>query len=628
MSDYQLGRNPSNLPMRPLNGGIVLNRPSQILEGAQCVDAQNYIITENGPKRRPGYEPYGAVEETYDLLASTEYRHIDLFAFWTSEVGSLEHELMLITAGPLFKVGIGGMEEVEWSYDTGTIDVSGETITGTGTAFLSADLSEGFILRCGGGEGRIEEIISETGIRLREGHTIPDGAGLSYSIQHAFNDNPVYLCDWVVHNNEVIFTDFNSPPVVYKPTEAAGSQLDWYIDDTGYMIDSGSGPEEFVARCVAVFQERVFMAHTLESTDGLRRQRIRWSTATNPRDFSDETAYIDLPYTQGGIVRMVVLGNTLVVYFDDTIFIGLPTNNPNLPVAFQKVDTGNIGLVGMKAIASYVNGHFFVGQDDMYIMTVEGPQRIGASVVARTIRESQHKERIYATIDPSNDRAVFGFTKERTQMEELWSFNYKSRAWSYTAFETYMLAYPLVVFSLTWDDLIGFTWSETNPIGGTYPTWETMSARDGVPRMFAEYNGYLRQLSNNGRVDKFPDGVGGIAEEPIEAVYETGDLDLDTPDQVKTFLRISAKIDFSVEPDSTVNFSVQGSWNRGRNWKRLGTLRIRPNWDEGYVNFLMTSSHVRFRLTTTAEIAPFTITEMVVKVRVKGMEKSIGAQQP
>jgi len=625
MSSYDLGRNPDSLPMRPLDKGMILNRPSQLLPAGACVDAKNYIITENGPMRRHGYGQYGNVGEDYAASHMVDYLPIDLFAFWTGEVGSLEHELMLITDGPLYTVGVTATEEVEWRYETGTITVSGELVTGAGTDFEDTGVHEGFILRANGGEGRISVINSATSITLEEGHTISDGVGLSYYIQHAFNDNPKYLCDWQVFNSEIIFTDFNAPPVCYDPTAAVGSQLDWFITDPDDMIQGDSGAEEFVARCVAVFQDRVYFGHLLEVTDGLRRQRIRWSTATNPRDFSESTAWIDLPYTQGGIVRMVVLGNTLVVYFDDAIFIGIPTNNPYLPVSFQKVDTGNIGLVGMKAVAAFTNAHFFVGQDDIYQMSVEGPQRIGSPVVSKTVRESKRKERIYVVCDPSNDRVVFGFTKDRTRMEQLWSFQYKSGGWSYTTFNTYLIAYPLSVFSLTWGDLAGMTWDN---IEDSYPSWASMTSDEGTMELFIEFNGYLRQLIQGSAYDALPSVEGVVSQETIEAVYETGDLDLDQPDGVKTFLRIGIKVDFSVAPNDAVLFSVQGSHNRGRSWKRLGTLRIKENYDEGYVNFLITSSHVRFRLTSTAEVAPFTITEIVVKVRGKGVEKDLSGQTP
>ena len=91
---------------------------------------------------------------------------------------------------------------------------------------------------------------------------------------------------------------------------------------------------------------------------------------------------------------------------------------------------------------------------------------------------------------------------------------------------------------------------------------------------------------------------------------------------------MSLKIDFDSMPSGTTTFSLQGSWNRGRNWENLSALLIEQNYDEGYSNFLLTSSHVRFKITCTAAIAPYVISELVLKIRARGKENSLGVQTP
>ena len=213
-------------------------------------------------------------------------------------------------------------------------------------------------------------------------------------------------------------------------------------------------------------------------------------------------------------------------------------------------------------------------------------------------------------------------------MEELWSFCYTTKGWSYDPVSSYMIANPLLSLDLSWSDLAGYTWDDANPINATFPTWDSMVLKENAQHFFIETNGFLRQLSVNGYIDKLPDNLGSVIETPIVAVYETGDFDFDDPDVIKTFLRISLKVDFEIEPNEDVLFAVQGSWNRGRSWKALGTLRIKNTYDEGYINFLLTSSHVRFKFTCSNAIAPFTITEAVLKVRTRGEELSLGVQAP
>ena len=622
MSNFLNISAPKSFPMRPLNKGMILNMPPQIVSPEACLEALNYIITENGPKKRPGYEPYGSL--AYDTTIKLAYKFIDIFTFWTTSSGESDRELLLITDGGLYKVGLGGLEEVPWAYDTGTITVDGVDVTGIGTDFLAADIYADDILRCNDKEARILEIPGATSITLDPSSDIDNVAGATYSIQRAFNTDPTHLCDWVVTpDKELIFTDLNAPLVVYKYDQAAGEQLEMYIQSDDYKIMSSTEPEDFVANCITLFQDRLFVGYTIEPTDGIRRQRIRWSKVTNLRDFSESTAYLDLPYTQGAIQRLVPMGNILVVYFSDAIFFGIPTNNPDLPVAFQKVETGNMGLVGQKAVISFINGHFYVSQDDIFYLSSSGPERIGSPVIKRTIKESNFRERIYVAPDIENERIVFGFTKDSEQMEELWSFNYKSKGWSYENISSYMIANPLLSFNLNWADLAGFTWED---LTASYATWDSMSAKENEIRFFIESNGFLRQLSTNSAFDLLPDNAGGTISSSVDTVYITPDIDFKAPDTLKTFIRLSLKLNFDTYPAVNTLFSLHGSTNRGRSWQSLGSLVVRAGDDEGYATFLMTSSHARFRLTCTAEVAPYTLEEIVLKVRSRGAEFTVGTQ--
>jgi hypothetical protein len=611
---------PQDFAIRPLNKGIILDQPSQTLPKEACVDAVNYIIDKYGPRRRPGWEMYGR-----DRI---RYRLIDMFTFWTSETGDESQITLVITDGPLYRVAITGVEEIPWDYDTGTVTVTGDAVEGFGTAFTDEGILPGDILEIGEEIARVLEVADNTHITLREATITDTGAAVGYRILRSFNESAVHMPDFVVYNNEVVFTDFNRPLFCFNPTNAPGSQLEYYINIDDYKIDSGSGPEDFVASCIAMFQDRLYVGYTLEPTDGLRRQRIRWSTATNPRDFSDATAWMDLPYTQGAIRRLVPLSNTLIAYFDDAVFVGTPTTNPYLPVYFQKVEMGGVGLVGMKAITSFLDSHFFVGQDDVYQMSSTGPQKLESPVVDATLRDCEVRERIYVVVDPENDRVMFGFPKLSYFMEVIWSMSYITGGWSREELQTYMIASPLINLSLGWDDLTG-TWED---LEDTFPTWDDMDYNERHRAIYSENNGYIRKLGVDSVQDVTMVGEDEYTYErivsPITAVYETPDFDLDDPDGIKTFLRLSMKVTFSAFPPGTSLFSVQASWNRGRNWEALGNVEIETGYDEGYINFLMTSSHVRFRITTFVLAAPFRIDEICLKIRTRGREVTTGFQSP
>lgn len=613
---------PQDIPLRPLNKGMILNVPPQVLPYEACVEAKNLMIKEIGPERRPGLDIYAAGQQC-------PYRPVDMVTFWAS---TGDQQTLLMTNKTLFQVGpFSGFSEVPWAYDEGQVSVAGDLVTGTvAVDFVDAGILPGDLVRIGDEEAVVDSVVNDTTIQITDENDLTDTVGdVDYSIQRAFNNSDIHLLDYVITDDEIIFTDFHRPLVVYKYGNPVGEQLEYFIQEDAHKIDSGNGPEDFAAGCIAVFQDRIFVGYTHEGTDGIKRQRIRWSSATNKRDFSPAENWLDLPYVQGAIRRLVVLGNTLVAYFDDAIFVGVPTNNPFLPVAFQKMETGGIGLVGMKAVMPYLDGHFFVGQDDIYLLTNRGAEKIGSPVVRRTIAESDYRERIYAAIDPENEQIVFGFTKASRYMEELWCFNYKSGGWSYWDIHSLMITNPIVNYQLSWDDLVGFSWSQPDPgddppIGDFFPNWDSMDLSERRRAFYIEENFYIRKLGITNTFDIGPDNE----EREINMVYETGDFDLNDPDGIKTFLRMSMKVDFSVVPAEAVSFTVRGSWNRGRSWDTLGTLRIEAGFDEGYVNFIMSSPHVRFRILTNAVVSPFVISELVVKVRARGRELSVGTQTP
>jgi hypothetical protein len=101
----------------------------------------------------------------------------------------------------------------------------------------------------------------------------------------------------------------------------------------------------------------------------------------------------------------------------------------------------------------------------------------------------------------------------------------------------------------------------------------------------------------------------------IMAVLETGDFDIQQPNDEKTWLRVSLKIDTFLTTD--LLFKVQVSGNRGRTWKPadLGSayeMVIEAGEDEGSVDFKLSSSTFRVRFTSSAQVAQYTITEVVI----------------
>ena len=94
-----------------------------------------------------------------------------------------------------------------------------------------------------------------------------------------------------------------------------------------------------------------------------------------------------MPYAQGGIKRLVPLGKTLMCYMENALFVGLPSNDVNLPVAFQRYETGGRGLAGPRAICSWGDKHFLAMQDNLYSFSLqEGLKPIGDRIARKAMQ--------------------------------------------------------------------------------------------------------------------------------------------------------------------------------------------------------------------------------------------------
>jgi hypothetical protein len=340
-------------------------------------------------------------------------------------------------------------------------------------------------------------------------------------------------------------------------------------------------------------------------------QRFRWSTVLTNTEF-DPLQFIDLPYTSASIRRIVPLGNMVVLYFHTSIWIGRPTNiaNDSLPYYFEKVDTGGVGLVGMKAVTTFFDSHFFVGQDDIYMLSLQGSiQPLGMQSIKDALDACHHKDYIWACSDPDNSRLVFGFPQNDTSMVQLWSYEYKAKAWSYDLVSATCLSRQPIFASITYDDIpTNITYDSL----GTYDTtYDEVSPPTQSDKLWLGASGQLVYYTDNGVVD-----VQGPSS--IISTFVTPDYDLDYPDDDKTFLRLTMRI----EEDhlDNITFAMYGSNNYGVTWRNLGNLIIRAHQLEGKIDFKLTGSAIRFKGINGQQIVPFTITELGYRISVRGTE--------
>lgn len=584
--------------IRPLDKGMVTSVPSQLIDDGALTVGKGIYCSPKGAVRFPGSTAFAAGQ-------SLPYTPEDYITVWGTD--GVQRNLLL-TQKTLFRIDPDlGYTEVPWDYSDGTVTVSGNIVTGAGTAWTTSDIYPGDILRIGSYEATIENVGTDTSISIKDSN-IPDQSGAAYKIQRAFGSGDKRLLDWCLAEGYLLIADGKRPLICYDPT---ANTFSYWMNSTAKMPQN----QPVVPTCVCYYGDRVWIGDILSSADGTRRQRQYFSKLADTTDFSTATNYIDLPYTSSEIRKMMPMGDNLVVYFGDMIFIGSPTSYPTAPVKYEKVETASIGLVGRRAVCDIDGAHLFIGQDDVYAITSSGINQLKCPIRDFTIYTCKQLWRIYAIVDSERKCALIGFPRNEAIMEKIAIYDLETKAWTYIDLDTYMLANPYIQRIIAIDALTG----TIDGLDTTYQTIDAMGEARVDRYIFHEGVNKIWRISAD--ITEIQDS------QPIQINLETKDFDFDDPDNSHLACRLGLKIDYDLDTATPVSFLIQGSTDRGRIWKTLGTLTIPYQHDEGHVDFRLSGETLRFRITSSADVSVYTITELTIDIRAAGSDRSLRLQK-
>lgn len=585
---------PRIFPFRPLNKGIHREITPTEYEPGMVYTAANYVVGQRGLQRAHGRsQEFGG-----NVVSYPPVRGYDVFF---SAVGT--QVAVLWDEKFLYSASASTFTPKYWSYAVGTAKTSGTFIVASATSNFTNPanyIAAGDIVSISAGASlEILEVASVVSSHVLLSTTTPaftHPAGRAYEVRRAFGAYPPLYVDTTVVDNKLVVADGTRPLMAYD-----GS--DFTIYDASLT---------FLPTCVAFHVDRLWVGRPNISTTDFRH-RIMWTTTLDKTDFGTvgTDQFVDRPYAPGALKRLVGMGPYLVAYFDDAIDIGRPSNIAGdvLPLAWDRLQTGGVGLVGPKAVTKWLDGHFFVGQDDIYYLGLQGGiERIGTPVISATIDACQHLDGVWVVPDVTNTRIVFGFPESTEVMTKLWSFDYKAKAWSYTERSATALGF-IQSASLTNDDLSTVV-STIDSLTAIFPTIASMGSSAADRRfVYGTYDGYTFKLD------------AGVAE-AISCVLETGDLDLGEPDRVKSAYRTSLRIDRVLSSDLV--YTVQGSTNEGVSWRTLGSITIPAGRDEGFCNFQLTGSTLRLRFSSSSSVPAYFVVEYTMKIKGRGIESFFG----
>lgn len=680
-----------NMPIRPLNKGMVRNLPSQSLEAGAVLKAGNFNITTNGLEARGGFTPLTTpIENVLDTYNNCfNYISGDVQNTFLYNMKDGQSELLTVTNKALYKIDkddgtytrisfSGSFEAVSASvYDSDKIEI---------TQLVSDGFNQAFVTLY---DNSIDDPIKEQ-LRVGDYITYGEQIGLIYSLEsddtyHRIRIKVDNTIEWLtasgtmyaelnfqVQDNHKIDHAFvagiSSNSVVF--TANRGRALAYY-DNLGVLavvpIDSTSNVDSeydvTITDCTVSrwFKDRLWIANTIED-GGVYRQRVRWSDATTylsyntAYTFSPEN-YIDLNDSTGEILAIYPMGELLVVYCSDAIYYGHQTNLTGLPYAFTKLNTPNVGLVGQSAITPWIDGHYFVAQDEIYFMSsATSLQPIGITVGDLTIDKCYNKAGIDVRPDPDNSRILFLFPEYIGESDIdklncspfLWSYNYKTGGWSYleasytlsNGIKDYNYYFSSISSSMlyeeasSWQDQIDLdpvgdgvtaTINNWNTWKANYATWTSL--KDGelsdqtllYGLLFRDETTQVLTTQFYIEMDTGYNDVLGVNQtsSPVTKSLESPDYDFGIPDDNKQINRFSLKVQEHVS-DNTY-FDVWVSTNRGKTYKPIGGLYIKADEDEGKINFRSKGSTFRFKL-ESSDLNKTTINEIVIRLSQRGEE--------
>ena len=475
---------PKDVVLRPLDKGVQLHIPSQGIPNGAFVEAQNFLIGPGGPTRRPTFRQFSA-DQTLDYLP---FENLQLF--WTT--AGVEKG-MAWDRKFIYESALTGFTGKYWVYNTGTITANATaTIEGAGGmdwAAAASEIEAGDImvldLDDSGADGieycEIKSITDADTLVLTAACVGNHPGGTDYEIRRAFGAQEPFTVDFTV-----------VPGTANKMLFADGQRFLYSYDGATYTDFNAA--YAYIPKVVTYFQDRVWIGNSTEGGNEYQ-QRIRWSNVFPAVNTFTTADYLDLPYQQGALMRLVPMGVYLMAYYYDKLFIGRRSNIYGQPLQFDPIETGNIGLVSTKGVIPWINGHFFVGQDNIYWVSADGinPEGIATPIIRESLNRCEQLWRIRAVHWPQMSCFLFGFPRDEETFETIWAFNYRSKSWSEMPLTGEMLSATSFTSTITYSDWVDYVPYEVGTLSGglggsqvtatgganftTGPTW-TVAAGD------------------------------------------------------------------------------------------------------------------------------------------------------
>ena len=420
-----------NYVVMPLAHALELSAPSLNQPHTHASwGAKNFRIEQMSPQKRPGYQEYRNFGAGVDLQQVIYYR---------SE--SLAASTLVLTNTDAMKVETAAGKT--WSYinvehTAGTAQVNGDVDSGNNakidgtttdwvdaTDFMAPEVGDKFILDADWTEDE------EPDVSWREIKTITDDD--SIVLTTTYDEDQVgaaaytILKKYAVPTNErwswcIVQATSNNNLLI--STNGGDYVQSWNGSDRATNLDTTSAVK---ARYCLEYADRLILADIYISASR-RAYTVRCSKNGDPTDWTDSTAATyDLIETEDIIMGLGRVGNSIVVYKEDSLIFGHRTGISTDPIAFPTQRRG-IGTPAPYSIVQAMGTNLFLGRDDFYMINGDMPTPIGEPVRSKFFEEVNTEEikRVYGYHNrPLAEVRWLATANDGTRWEFVYNYRYK-----------------------------------------------------------------------------------------------------------------------------------------------------------------------------------------------------------
>jgi len=627
---------PKSIPIRPLKGMYANVAPQQIPIGAGRRVLNLYARAE-GLQRRDALQPLITAAGLGKLtFAHTGEVIQDIVPFFSA---SGAYVLLAITNYRMYQcTGNGVWTSCAWGQAAYAATVNTGTMT--------------FTLTVSSGDLRVNAGTSPTGDWVRVGDKIGYYSSTVWSEYTIATVNQTSLVttttplDTIDGGNIYIIREFQlTKPYLVDFTYMTdrlvlvdGSNRSVWTYDGSKMADLkvhdivGSGTPNYLtgAQTCMYFNGLLFLGKTLETgLDGARA--IRWCDPTDVATFP-QTNYVRFNRESSPVLKLSAIEDVPIVYLEAAIYAGFPSDLTGLPYQFDKIESGGVSAVGMRAMTPTIGGQVFIGYNNIYLLQPgrsgirQQPlvQAIGDRIAPDSCAKSTDDPRCRAFYDAERDALIFSFalTADAATTHRISSLFYyfvESKEWSECSIAG-MTAISIMPYTST------LVWSgASNPWSNAQfqAQWYSFrAATTHLQTIFASAQGIMHRLdaAANG------DAIDSTTMQPIVGYFESGEMDFDLPDDDKIVNHLSVRVSdtAAVARSTSLQFDIETTSRRSV-WNPRGTIIVENQTYEEDCSFRERGSLFAFRLRFNVLQPPFRLDEFVTRARIAGLQITRGA---